>query len=331
MLKIARSPRHELINLELPLLAVGLRHRVEDEAGRHGQAAAEHESHGEHRRGDAQHYARCDEGRNHGDAHDEAERHEDERNPAEEGEGLVFLEQARDGLEHLRAVAEGRQLRVAALGAVAVLDGHVDDAPALVDRVDGELGFDLEALREHRHGLDEGAVEGAVARHDVVEGEAVDGLDQPAHEVVSEAVEGPVVLLAVASVGQAVADRHVGLARGERRDEVAGRLGGVGVVAVDHDVVVGVDVAEHGAHDVALALARLAAHDGAVLGRDLRGVVLRVVVVDVDGRLGQLAPEVVDHLRDGHGLVIARYENRDAFAHQSLHGEIQFVHRTQAL
>ena len=131
-------------------------------------------------------------------------------------------------------------------------------------------------------------------------------------------MERAVVLLTVAAIGQAIADRHVGLARSERRDEVAGRLGGVGVVTVDHDVVVGVDVAEHRAHDVAFALARLAAHNGAVLGRYLRGVVLRIVVVDVDGRLGQLTLEVVDHLRDGHGLVVARYENRDAFAHQSL-------------
>ena len=79
--------------------------------------------------------------------------------------------------------------------------------------MDGELGLDLEALGEHGHGLDESAVEGAVARHDVVEGEAVDGFDKPAHEVVAEAVERAVVLLTVAAVGQAVADRHVGLAR----------------------------------------------------------------------------------------------------------------------
>ena len=99
----------------------------------------------------------------------------------------------------------------------------------------------------------------------------------------------------------------------ERRDEVAGRLGGVGVVTVDHDVVVGVDVAEHRA-------ARRCPCPGAARGAQWRrarraifgGVVLRIVVVDVDGRLGQLALEVVDHLRDGHGLVVARYENRDA-------------------
>ena len=124
---------------------------------------------------------------------------------------------------------------------------------------------------------------------------------------------------AVAAVGKPVAHRHVGLAGHKRGQKLAGRLGGVGVVAVHHDVVAGVDVAEHRAHHVALALARLAAHDGAVLGRDFGRIVLGIVVVDVDCRLGQLALEVVDHLGDGHCLVVARYKNRHAVWHWTLH------------
>ena len=57
---------------------------------------------------------------------------------------------------------------------------------------------------------------------------------------------------------------------------------GVGVVAVDHEVAGSVDVAEHLAADVALALARLEAHGGAMLARDSGRAVGRVVVVDVD-------------------------------------------------
>ncbi len=96
----------------------------------------------------------------------------------------------------------------------------------------------------------------------------------------------------------------------------AGRrgLGGVGVVAVDHEVVVGVDVAQHLAHDVALALAALHLDRGPVGARDVAGAVGGVVVVHVDGRLGQHAPEVVDHLGDGHRFVVAGYDDGHAFA-----------------
>ena len=58
----------------------------------------------------------------------------------------------------------------------------------------------------------------------------------------------------------------------------------VGGVAVDQHVDVGVDVGEHAPHHVALALVRLAAHDGAGRARDLDGAVGRIVVVDVDRR-----------------------------------------------
>ena len=181
--------------------------------------------------------------------------------------------------------------------------------------MDGDLRLDLEALGEHRHGLHEHAVERAVARHDVVEGEAVDLLDQPAHQVVAEAVERAVVLLAVGAVGQAGAHRHVGAVGAQRLQERRRCLGGVGVVAVDHQVVVGVDVAEHGADDVALALAPLELHDGAVLAGDVGRAVLGVVVVDVDVGVRQDALEVVHHLADGHGFVVAGYEYCDLVCH----------------
>ena len=123
-------------------------------------------------------------------------------------------------------------------------------------------------------------------------------------------MKGALVLLGVGAVGQAVAHGHVRLAREDRVAERAGRFGGVGVVAVDHEVAGGVDVAEHLAADVALALARLEAHCGAVLACDPGRAVGRVVVVDVDRGPGELAAEVVDDLADGDGLVVAGNDDR---------------------
>ena len=49
--------------------------------------------------------------------------------------------------------------------------------------------------------------------------------------------------------------------RGARK--ITRRLGGIGVIAIDHDVVVRVDIAKHLAHHVSFALAGFMAHDSA--------------------------------------------------------------------
>ncbi len=77
-------------------------------------------------------------------------------------------------------------------------------------------------------------------------------IDGTAYQAVAEVVEWSLVLLEVGGA-QAVSDHHVvafeDLVHHGRR-----RIRGVGVVAVGHDVHVGVDVFEHGADHVALAL-----------------------------------------------------------------------------
>ena len=86
-------------------------------------------------------------------------------------------------------------------------------------------------------------------------------------------MEGTLVFLGIGAVGQAVAHGHVGHAVEDGLAKGFGRLGGVGVVAVDHQVTSGVDIAKHLTADVALSLARLKAHCGAVFRCDARGVV----------------------------------------------------------
>ena len=63
-------------------------------------------------------------------------------------------------------------------------------------------------------------------------------------------------------------------------------LGRVGIVAVAHDVAVGLDAVQHVLHDEALALARVAQDHRTVLGCDGGGTVRAAVVEDVDRRLG---------------------------------------------
>ena len=138
----------------------------------------------------------------------------------------------------------------------------------MVDGVDRELGFDLEALGKHREGFNERAAHGTVAGHDVIEAVAIDPLDHGADQIVAKAVEGTLVLLGIGAVGKAVAYGHIGRAVEDRLAEGFGRLGGVGVVSVDHQVAIGVDVAKHLAAHVALSLTGLKAHRGSVFGGD---------------------------------------------------------------
>ena len=79
------------------------------------------------------------------------------------------------------------------------------------------------------------------------------------------------------------ADDHVELLVDQHLDHRRRGLGIVGQVAVGHDVNVGVDVGEHAADDMALALLALGADDRARRARDLDRAVAAIIVVDVDG------------------------------------------------
>lgn len=139
----------------------------------------------------------------------------------------------------------------------------------MIDGVDGELGLDLEALAQDGERLDERLAHGAVPRHDVFEAVTVDPLDHGADQVVPETVEGALVFLGVSAVGETVAHGHIRLSRKDRVAERSGCLGGIRVVAVDHEVTACVDVAEHLTAHVALSLARFESHRGAVLQGNL--------------------------------------------------------------
>ena len=188
----------------------------------------------------------------------------------------------------------------------------------MVDGVDRELGFDLEALGKHGEGFDEWTAHGAVTGHDVIETVAIDPLDHGSYQVVAKAVEGALVLLGVGAVGKAIAHGHVGRAVKDGLAKGLCRFGGVGVVAIDHQVAVGIDVAKHLAAHVALSLTRLKADRRAMLCCDAGSLVRRVIVIDINRRLRKLAVKVVDDLTDRKCFVVAGDNDGNGFRIHSM-------------
>ena len=126
----------------------------------------------------------------------------------------------------------------------------------------GHLGLDLESFGHGGEGLDESPAHDAVAREHIGELAAEEGPEDPIEHVIAESVAPrvhlPVVLHRVAS-----AHDHVELFGQELFHHCRRGGGVVGVVAVDEDVDVGLDVGEHAPHDVALPGAVLGAKDRA--------------------------------------------------------------------
>lgn len=243
---------------------------------------------------------------------------EDGAKSAEERQRLVLADHAEDGAHHLDAVAHGVEFADGTLRTVAVLNRHLEQTQIVVQRVDGHLGFDLEAARQHRIGFDEREREGAVAGHDVGDVRVEQAIDGSAYQTVAKVVEWSFVLLEVGGA-QAVADYHVvafeHLIHHGRR-----RICRVCVVAIRHDVHIGVDVFKHGANHVALALARFLADNRSLGCRDFGGAVGGVVVVYVDIGIRQCYFEIAYYFADGDFLVITGEKHCDSWLSFLVHG-----------
>ena len=242
----------------------------------------------------------------HAAAQHDADDTEDGAKSAEERQWLVLANHAEDGAHHLDAVAHGVKLADGSGRTVAVLNWHLEQTQVVVQRVDGHLGLNLEAARQHGVGFDECEREGTVSGHDVGDIRMEQAVDGTAHQAVAEVVEWTLVLLEVGGA-QAIADYHV-VAFEHLIHHGRCRVCRIGVIAIRHDVHVGVDVFEHGANHVAFALARLLADNRSLGCRDFGSAVGGVVVVHVDVGIGQRCFEVAYHLADGDFLVIARQQ-----------------------
>ena len=112
---------------------------------------------------------------------------------------------------------------------------------------------------------------------------------------IAEPVAAPVALFRLADPD---ARHHVEPFLQRQPHHLGGAGGVVGVVAVDQDIEVGLDVGEHASDHMALALQPLAAHDRAGRAGGFHRAVAGVVVVDIDGRLRQGCAEIGDDFRN---------------------------------
>ena len=124
-----------------------------------------------------------------------------------------------------------------------------------------------------------------------------------AYEPIAEIMKRSLVLLEVCGA-QTVADHHV-IAFENFVDHRWRCISWVGIVAVRHDVHVGVNIFEHGSNDIAFALSGFFAHYSAFRRSDFRSAVSGIIVVNVDVCLRQSSLEIANDLTDGHFLVIA--------------------------
>ena len=107
-------------------------------------------------------------------------------------------------------------------------------------------------------------------------------------------------------------DHHVEPVVEQQCDHRRRRRGIIGQIAVGHDVDIGIDVGEHSADDVALALHPLGADLGPRSARQLDRAVAAIVVIDVDRRARQHGAEPLDRAHDRGFLVVTRQQDGNA-------------------
>ena len=117
--------------------------------------------------------------------------------------------------------------------------------------MDRQFGLDFKAPRKRRKGLHETPRHGSIAGQDVCDTISKQCADKAGQHFVAETVAGPVrfqIRFDADSVD------HVDLVPNDGTDqrEGAGRV--IGIVAIDQEVNVGLDVCEHSTNDVTFAL-----------------------------------------------------------------------------
>lgn len=124
----------------------------------------------------------------------------DDCDKTKELERTIIFKEGSNHCDDLDAVADRVELGFRAGRAISILYRHVLNAPAVIDGVDGELGFNLEALTQNGERLDERLAHGSVAGHHVVKAVAVYPLDHGANKVVAKAVKCSFVLFGIGAV-----------------------------------------------------------------------------------------------------------------------------------
>jgi hypothetical protein len=153
------------------------------------------------------------------------------------------------------------------------------------------------------------AAEHAVARKQVGKPVTEDPAHKAAEHAVAEAVAEAIGAAGLAGAG-AVDHIQPVIPQQPHHGGRGGRF--VGVVTVHQHVDVGLDVGEHPADHVALALQPLLAHQRTCRAGGGHGIVSGIVVIDVDRGLWQGRAEIGDDFRYGDRLIVAGDQNGDA-------------------
>ena len=132
-------------------------------------------------------------------------------------------------------------------------------------------------------------------------------VNRTADENITHVVERTFVLFKVGG-GKPVADHHV-IAFENFLHHCGSILSRVGVIAIDHYVSISVNILEHGADDISLALARLMTNYCTSLLSQLSSVVSGIIVIHVDSGVGKNSPKISHHLGNSNCFVIARNEH----------------------
>ena len=188
-----------------------------------------------------------------------AQRCQEGRDDAEEQDRPLDAIEGDDRAQDAPAVAIGRELADRSFRARAIGGHHLGHRHRQFERMDADLGLDLEAGGQHREALDEAAREDAIARQDIGEAPAEQLLQQAGQRPVAEAMATPIGCLHLVAT---TAYHHIEIILQHGSDHLRRGSGLIGRVAIGHDVDVGIDIGEHAAHDMALALLAHAPDDG---------------------------------------------------------------------
>ena len=126
--------------------------------------------------------------RNNWDSESETYDGKDECNKTKELEWTVILKKRSNHCDNFNTVTYCVELGLRAYGPITVFNRYVFNTPAMVDGMDGELGFNLEALTQDGEGLYERLAHGSIACHNVVKAVAVYPFNHGANEVIPKAL-----------------------------------------------------------------------------------------------------------------------------------------------
>ncbi|EEF26653.1 conserved hypothetical protein [Ricinus communis] len=311
ILRLWSRPRNHQISKPLRFQA-SLRDRVQDQSANKEQKT---------------HDAQCDaqEGGRHSwhqtcleicsqqrDSQSDCKQHADDETDPKERERAFQLEQPQDRHQDANAVPVSIQLALRAFRPATISRFDLGNGHAQLERVNGEFRLRLEPMGMGRKRFHIPTGENPITRQHVLESPPENGGGESRQHDIAKAVTRAIC---GDFIRYAATYDHIEPLVEHRLDQLRRSAGVVGAVAIDHDIHISFDVGKHPANHVSLALQGDAADVRASGAGDVRRTVGGIVVKYVDFSFREVAPEVLDHARDGFRLVVAWHDNSNFLTH----------------